>query len=390
MGRAGILVVTAVAMSAAVFFLGALGVPAATYERGDFLQFWLQPQALWQGASPYDPAWWAAMHAKLGVPPLFPEAVYPPHDALVFLPLALLPLSAAAAAWLVVQLAAVGWVCGYLARPIAERGVRMVYFALVISFQPLWLLVAGGNVTGLLLGVVGLAYLAAREGRIGRCGALLGILIVKPHPFLFLVPAVLLTIAPSQRRAFLLGLVATAGPLVAVTLILRPGWYAEWLPAAIGLQTAPGSNATAWTIGRVLGVASALPGAIAVAGSVLLFLVWAWRVRPSLASTIAAAIPISLAVAPHGWSYDQLLLLVPLAACSAAIAVRPASERRRELAVVTVLAVAIPWALYALAFRRGGEELSILTPLLVFAAYWYLRADRHPLRIERSSRPILR
>jgi len=34
----------------------AAGVPGATHRDGDFLQFWLQPRALLEGASPYDPA----------------------------------------------------------------------------------------------------------------------------------------------------------------------------------------------------------------------------------------------------------------------------------------------------------------------------------------------
>jgi hypothetical protein len=31
--------------------------------------------------------------------------------------------------------------------------------------------------------------------------------------------------------------------------------------------------------------------------------------------------------------------------------------------------VAVPWILYVLAFRRGGEELSVITPIAVFAAF---------------------
>ena len=397
MRRAGSVVVIASAMLSAVLVLGAIGVPAATYRDGDFLQFWIQPQAFFEGASPYDPGWWAAIHARVGARPLFAEAVYPPYDALVFLPLALLPLSYAAAFWLVTQLVAVAAVGLALARQISDRGGRSVFLAVVLSFQPLWLLVVGGNVTGFLFAALGGAYLAARSRHIGRCGALLGLLAIKPHPFLLLAVAVLAFAESAQRRALALGVLATAGPLVVLTLFARPSWYASWLPAALGLQAAPGSNATAWTIGRVVGLGPQLQpsglilGAMAVAAVIGAFAVWSRRTRPQLPLAIAAAIPVSLAVAPHGWSYDQLLLIVPLAVSFGTLAVRPPPERRRGVAALALVAVAIPWALYAVAFQRGGEELSVVTPLLAFAALWYLRPDRDSRHAIASPRaPILR
>ena len=174
MSRAGSVGVISIALVAAVYVLGSVGIPAATYRNGDFLQFWIQPQAFAEAADPYDPIWWSAMHGRVGASPLFPEAVYPPYDALVFVPLALLPLNYAAAAWLVGQLAAVLAVALALARRIAEPGGRWIFLGAVAAFQPVWLLVVGGNVTGLLMAVVGGAYLAALDGRTFRCGALTG------------------------------------------------------------------------------------------------------------------------------------------------------------------------------------------------------------------------
>lgn len=351
---------------AAVVALGVSGVPASTYRNGDFLQFWIQPQALFDGASPYDPAWWAAMHRRVGVRPLFTEAVYPPHNAFAFLPLAALPLSYAAALWLVAQLVAVAVVAIALARRISDRAGRSVFLGIVAGFQPLWLLGVGGNVTGFLFAALGGAYLAALDRRLVRCGALLGLLVVKPHPFVFVAVAVLTSAQRSQWRALALGALATAGPLVAVTLLLRPSWYAEWLSAALSLQAAPGSNATVWTIGRLVGVELPLLGGVVALAAVVTFGVWSRRARPSLALAIAVAIPVSLAVAPHGWSYDQLQLLIPLAVLIERIG--PGSPARRAArAALAIGASALPWLLYVIAFRRGGEELSVITPLVVLA-----------------------
>lgn len=363
MRRAGIVSVIAIAMFLA---LGGAGVPASTYRHGDFLQFWIQPQALVEGASPYDPDWWAAIHRRVGVRPLFVEAVYPPHNAFAFLPLAAFPLAYAAAFWVVAQLVAVAVVAVALARRISDRGGRSVFLAIVVSFQPLWLLVAGGNVTGFLFAALGGAYLAALDRRMVSCGALLGLLVVKPHPFVFLAVAVLVSAQRSERRALVLGAFATAGPLVAITLLLRPSWYVEWLTAASGLQAAPGSNATVWTIGRLVGVEMPVLGGIVALAAIIAVGVWSRRARPSLALAIAVAIPASLAVAPHGWSYDQLHLLVPLALLIELIG--PVSPTRRAIRAAVVLGASVlPWLFYMIAFRRGGEELSAITPLLVLA-----------------------
>lgn len=365
MRRAGILGVIAIA---SILVLGAAGVPAASYRDGDFLQFWLQPQALLDGASPYDPAWWSAMHARAGARPLFDEAVYPPYDALVFLPLALLPLSYAAAFWLVAQLMAVAAVSIGLARRISDRAGQAIFLAIAAAFQPVWLLAVGGNVTGFLFAALGGAYLAALDRRPLRCGALLGLLIVKPHPYVFLGVAALVFAHRSERRRLIQGALATAGPLVLVSLVLRPSWYGEWLPAALGLQGQPGSNATLWTIGRLVGADRSLLiglGAAAVLAVIVAFASWALRTRPSLSTAIATAIPVSLAVAPHGWSYDQLQLLIPLAVLPEWIGASSVA-RRVTRGALALAGSAVPWLFYVIAFRRGGEELSVLTPLAVF------------------------
>ena len=366
MRRAAIIGAIGITAAAAVIVLGAIGVPASTYRGGDFLQFWIQPQALFEGASPYDPLWWAAIHDRVGVPPLFAEAVYPPYDALAFLPLAALPLSYAAAAWLVAQLVAVAFGASRLARRISDPAGRAIFLAVVISFQPAWLLVVGGNVTGFLFAALGGAYLAALDRHPMRCGALLGLLVVKPHPFVFVAVAVLALAERAPRRSLVLGALTTAGPLIAITLLVRPAWYAQWVPAALGLQGAPGSNATIWTIGRLIGIEAPLVGGGAALALIAIFGVWARRSQPPLSTAIAAAIPVSLMVAPHGWSYDHLQLLIPLAVLIGRCGDVRSPALRVTRAALALGASAVPWLLYLTAFRRGGEELSVLTPLAVF------------------------
>lgn len=159
--------------------------------------------------------------------------------------------------------------------------------------------------------------------------------------------------------------VATVAALLAITLPLGLGWIGEWLAAALALQETTGSNATVWTIGRVL------PGGpiltlLLVLGAIALLVVW-WRPRDRQPLTrVAGAVPISLVLAPHGSSYDHLLLLVPLAVIVGELATLDAGRRSAGLAIVALLAGPLPWALYGIALQRGAEEWSALLPLASF------------------------
>lgn len=342
-----------------VAVLGAIGWPASAYQDGDFTQFWVQPRALIEGGDPYDRVWWSSAHERAGQRPENPQAVYPPHDAIAFLPLALLPLPYAAAAWIVAQLVAVAIAIALLSSRILPRAGRSLFVAVCLSFQPLWLLAVGANVTGFLFAAVAGAVIAIADRRPFRAGVCMGLLIVKPHPVVFLVAALLVAATWPQRRGLALGALSSAGPLAVAALALRPGWYVEWLGSAVALASSPRSNATVWTLDRVTG----LPAGSGLAAAVLVtaaFVVWFVRVRPPLALAFAAAIPVSLAVAPYGWSYDQLLLLVPIAFALAA------TSRLAARGIVALVATVVPWSLYVLAFRRGGEELSVITSVLVF------------------------
>ena len=164
----------------------------------------------------------------------------------------------------------------------------------------------------------------------------------------------------------MVGAAGTFALLVALTVPFDPRLLGEWIGSVLDLQGTSGSNATVWTIGRVL------PGGPLVAGGLALlavaaFLAW-WRIRrPDPATVVAASVPASLFVAPHGWSYDGTLLLLTLAAILGAAGSLAGARRVAVLIIVAATAVAVPWALYAVALARGGEEWSALTPVLFFA-----------------------
>ena len=345
------------------------GHPASDYRHSDFFQFWAAPRLLLEGRDPYDASDWASIYAREAAPPVPTPPppgrhVYPPWSAVPLLPLGALPFDVAASLWLAAQVAVVALTLRALARIFGHAPrERTLLFGLAAAFQPLWLIVGGGNVTGFLLGLNVLA-LDAVLAHPRVAGIALAALAVKPHPFVISASA-LIAIARA-RVTLVLAAALAAAVLVASTPPFGARLTSEWLTSALDLQGTAGSNATVWTLDRALPGGRALTVAVALA-SVVALVVW-WRAaRPVPAVAFAAAVAISLFVALHGWSYDQILLLIPLAAILSGVGRATGTRRIALLLVTAAVAVLLPWALYALAFTRGGEEWSAVTPLAFFA-----------------------
>ncbi|MDE3102321.1 MAG: DUF2029 domain-containing protein [Chloroflexota bacterium] len=365
--RAAALVLLGVLAVAALEFLG---WPASIYRSGlaDMPQFWGAPRALLEGRSPYDEWSWP----------------YPLWTAVALLPLGLFPLAVAAPLWLVAQLAAVLAALAALARRVLvsdEARDRVLLFGIAVAMPPTWLLVGGGNMTGLLFAAFAGAFVAALSGRPGLAGALLGLLVTKPMAFLVSAPVFVLVAPATVRPRLIATALAVVAALVAASFVLVPDWVAPWLTNVAALGGSTGSNATGWTAGRVAGPAPYATTTSAV-GIVLILAAFAWwwaRRRPPFALLVGASVPVSLYAAPHGWSYDQLQLLVSYAVVLDRIS---ALGRERIAWIVALLLVAcvLPWAFYASALASGGEDIAAVTPLLAFALVVAADARAHPAR----------
>jgi hypothetical protein len=396
----------ACAFIAAVAVLATAGFPASTYRNTDFFHFWVAPRAVLEGTLPYDRAWFATVieREQSRITLLTPEArttpgsPYPLWTVLPLVPLAMLPIQVAAAVWFVGQITAIFLGIGALARVLLRRaamGYRIALFALTISFEPFWGIIGGGNMSGFLFGALAGALAATIAGHGLLAGALLGLLVLKPHLSLVTVPVFLLACPPRQRPAIAAGTALAAGSLVVVSFLVRPDWPLAWLEAATVPAVASASNATVWTIGRLMPLGSAtVVAALAAAASLAFFVAW-WRARrPDLPVATAAAASLSLFVAPHARTYDQIILLLAVA-----VAVERISRRDplgQAAGVIATLAVAVlaPWYLYSFALARGGggplpspqEELSALVPLACFALV--VLADRWPFRAAAAPAPL--
>lgn len=355
-----------------VSILAVLAWPGREYRHADFFQFWAAPRMVLEGSDPYDREDWAAMYAReaaapVATPPPPGRHIYPAWNTVLMLPLGAVPLDVAAAFWLVAQLSVVALALRALARVfLLDRAATFVLFGLALGSQPLWLMIGGGNTTGFLFGLLAAGLIATVRGAPRWAGFAIALLALKPHPFLVTVPALIAASHPADRLRLLLAAIVTGGVLVAFTLPLGTGWVAAWFDAVVERAEVPGSNATVWTLERVLPVGEWIGPLLAVA-SIGAFALW-WRRRdPAPANLVAGAVPISLFVAPHGWSYDQLHLLVTYAAVLGSAVTIVGTRRIAVLTATALVAGLLPWVLYAIALARGGEEWSAITPLLALA-----------------------
>lgn len=366
------------AAAVAIAVLTALDWPAREYRNDDFFQFYAGSSAVVEGASPYDVPWTVtfadrvgsnAVHTGPGRGPGDPEwtTPYPLPLFLLLAPLAFLPIGVAAAVWLVGQVAAVAAGLVLIGRAVLREPRRdgLVVAGIALAFQPLWLLPGSGQVTGFLFGIAAGATAAALAGRAMTAGAILALAMVKPQSLVVLGLALLLATPRRAWPRFAAGLAIVGLPLLAASFALRPGWVPEWLASVAALQATSFSNATGWTLARAIPGAPPALGPIAVVASVAFLLAWAYRARPAPAWLVAAAVPVSVFAAPHGWTYEQLYLLIPAVIIVGAVAALGPPARAGFLVTLAAVYVLVPWLLYAWDLGHNGEEASALVPILV-------------------------
>jgi len=295
---------------------------------------------------------------------------YPLWTFVPLVPLAFLPLAAAAATWLVLQLSALLAGLVVLGRVVLARPRRdlPVLLAVAADAQPLWIVAGGGNISGLVSAALAGSVAATLTGRAALGGALLALTLLKPQSFAIVALALLVGLPAAGRTAFVGAGLAVAVLLAGASFALDPGWIAGWWRSATVLQSTEFSNATGWTLGRLVsaGPAATITSVAAVLGTIAILIRWAWTARPALPWLIAAAVPVSIFSSPHGWSYDQVALLV-----SAGVVLGGAPDRGParvwHLVAIALVFDALPWLLYAVALARADEKLSAITPLAALA-----------------------
>lgn len=367
--RALLIAVSCAALAAVGFALS--GWPASRFLHGDYIQYWLASRALLEGWDPYDPAVWRAMHERVVGSDFFivPGAgfSYPLTTAVAALPFAIFGVAQSAPLWFVAQTGSAIAGLVTLQRRILDRwtGSRLaLLLGLGALIQPVYVLAGEGNIARFLPGILsfGLALLVSGSPLAG--GAVLGLLVLKPQLFLVFGPAVLLFVTPSSRARIAGGAAATVATLLFISVVLRPSWIQAWVTQSIHVQGVYG-RVNLWG-----DLGSGWVAWVVATASVIGLLGW-WLVRrPPFLTATAAALALSLYVAPYANDYDQAVLLVCLGAYLAAIDGLPGRTRALLVVLFVATSSAASWPVW-LGFVPNGWQSELPAPaaclLLVLA-----------------------
>lgn len=288
------------------------GLPLAQGQYGfDFLAYQRSSQLLMATGSPYDPSMLAGPVPAQGALLL----KYPPILAQLLVPFANLPLDTANTIWLVIQAAcayAGVWLAGSAGglRPSRERflwtGVACTWFLPV--FDTLWV----GNISAILVGLVGLAAYAGLRGG----AALAGLGLLKGIAGL----AAPVALVRDRRTAF--GALATAAIVIVVSALAAPAAWVDYIRILPNLIAGSPDFASNFAPDQVLGrLAPDIPmlgqttriAAVVVGIGALLSGCRQARRRDGWAAAVTLGVVASLLIPSALW-YHFFALLLPLGA----------------------------------------------------------------------------
>ncbi len=357
------------------------------WRNNDFFTFWLAGHLITLGGDPYSPAQWVAGHHEFGVTWIPNQAyVYPLPLSLIFAPLGLLPLKAAYIVWVAIS---IGMILASLVLLLAHRkgpDFLRVFLPLLVGtifFRPAVLTLVNGQISAwLLLILIGTVYLWER-GKWEWGSLLLPLLMLKPNigaPMLALVGLWLLLNKKYKSIAVIgAGLVG----LLLIGLVQNPQWVSEyWGIGNVKVAETFGGSPTVWGLGYLVcnhGPTCTLASGGVAAALVCIVFIWliaSRRYRLSPLTIISLATTVTLLVTPYTWTYDQILLILPIVNITLAM---DASGVRYWLIAGLFLAidVLLVMALIVDTLLRV-EILNALLPLLLFIFYACLRSRTIP------------
>jgi hypothetical protein len=374
-----------------VVLLGPLERRLEILHINDFSGFWAGPRAVLAGISPWDPASYPA--ARIAFDTQRDDASvlnYMPWTVIALLPIGLLPLDIAAWIWMVVSMICAALALRALLREfLPGRAVvhGMVGLALFAG-QPGFHTVVLGQWALLLMSAVAAIVLAVRAGHARRAGVAALALLAKPQLFVWTALGLVIPAFFDMRyRRFVAFAVVLAGALVVSAWLAFPEWFPAWISDIPARRT--GRSAVLLSaFGQLLGT----PGrvlAIAVIGAGL---VLASRFEPGSDPWLAIWLALSSAGAIYSWSYDHVLLFVPVVIASGVLAAAGRERDARRLAVGGALALLlVSPAFYALGVIRHDETFSVAVPVAFFVAtLWSLWPYRRGALPEGSPLATLR
>jgi hypothetical protein len=344
---------------------GPLGRRLEMVHMNDFSGVWSGPSTFLLGVSPWDPTRYSDIAVSLGTKA--PDALvydYMPWVMFFVLPLALVPLEVAGWIWMLLSLTAATFALRGLLRAYLP-GVTPAHGALGLALfvaQPGFHAVVLGQWSLLLMSAVAAVVLALRAGhpRLAAIPSLL--LMAKPQVMVF--TALGLAYGALGRpvfRRYVMFTAVLAAVVVAVTWIAVGDWLSPWLadiPGRRTLRSAVLLSALNELIGPV--------GRWIAGGLILLGAFLASRFKPGSDASLAAWTSLSSAGAIYSWSYDQVLLYVPIVIAAGVLSRTSRVAATRFVLLWSLILIVVSPILYAIGVARHDETFSCIVPDAAF------------------------
>lgn len=349
----------------------------------DFLQYWAAGRLNATGGNPYDADQLLPLQRAAGRPADKPAVVMwnPPWALALTTPFGLLPPRTAQLLWLAAQVAALVFCADRLwAVYGGDAGLRPWVWAGALAFFPtMFVLFAGQSGGWLLLGIVGLL-LATTRGPVWWA-ALLPLAAVKPHLFVPVWVALALDAGRTRRGFAVFAWGAGCGlAAVAVVTAVNPDVWAQYRAALTRPADAAHPPLSGWrsplagywvrsAVAPEAFWIQAVPTALLLVASPIYWWrrrgAWDWSVE------LPRLVLAGLIAAPYGaWAYDQIVLLVPVAAALAHLT-------RRGTRPQTLVAAGVLCGVNAAALlSREGEYFVWVPPAVALWSAGVLAAVR--------------
>lgn len=283
----------------------------------DFIEYWSAGRLVLEGQNPYALQALFKLQEKQGASREAWVAMWnPPWLVIWLLPLVLMPFAWAALIWMGVNGAFLltGASFAWRTSPQSETaGPLGIAWVAGMAFVPALFTLQMGQVSSiLLLGVAGFLYFAHRDQE-WLAGAFLALTTVKPHVVYLVWIAAAWWVIVEHRWRVAAGTAAVLVPSCACLTILWPGWVA-------GYATALAEPPLYWqtpTLGTWLrfGQFDQYPFLqfvpTVLIGSVLTVYLILFKPKLNWEHIGGSLILLSVPTAAYGWSFDQVVLMVP-------------------------------------------------------------------------------
>lgn len=354
------------------------------FGKADFIAYWSATYLLQHNQNPYDEAAMDALqHGPMNTEVKETIMAWNPPSVFVFvLPFVFVPFTTARFLLLLVNLIilfAAGLMLTWLYLPRGKPWLMMVYLLFALTFPQVLSGLFMGQITFFVFFGLVCAMVLIKKEKWFWAGVVLVLTTIKPQLVVLTLIYLLVSMARKRHYTSWLGL-ALAGLVSAVLLfILRPNLISD----VIGLMAIAPIHWATPTIGGLLSYWQLTDYGryLIVLFLPLPFILLKYESKISMELAVAILTLVTLPTTFFGWSYDQTMLLIPIAQIFSWVSL--SKNRMFNFCLVSASLIAVGFIFYQRIVSRN-DVYYLWVPLLlslIFGLVWYKTSQTRPVEI---------